>query len=324
MRWCGRHPWGPSGPRARRAHHLATPTAAGGAAGPARGERPHHRHRLRRHARLPAPAPSIIRLPCPATRSGWRRRGGRCASPAPTRCSSPSRAGPSATWWSTTCICAPGAVRGVHRRPCALKRWPGGVDHPPFFTKRAPATIREAVAVRFPSARPGEDGHRERRLGRRRPGAIGLPRPEPLDQPGGGPRPPRRAAPRPRPHRGLHLRRLPPRGRRLPGPPGGAGPGGLAQDLRLAGHARLRAPPPPLDLRGGAPRRPGLRPGDRAAPPRPGHHRLVEGGAAGRLPRLQPERPRQDHRLGLQPAPHRPGLHPLRLGGTGRPSTPWR
>ncbi|MCU0281661.1 MAG: ATP-dependent DNA ligase [Acidimicrobiia bacterium] len=52
-------------------------------------------------------------------------------------------------------LCAPGVVRGVLRRPCALKRWPEGVDHPPFFTKRAPATIREAVAVRFPSARPG-------------------------------------------------------------------------------------------------------------------------------------------------------------------------
>ena len=53
-------------------------------------------------------------------------------------------------------MCAPGAVRGVRRRPCSLKRWPEGVEHPPFFTKRAPATIREAVAVRFPSARPGK------------------------------------------------------------------------------------------------------------------------------------------------------------------------
>lgn len=52
-------------------------------------------------------------------------------------------------------MCAPGAVRGVFRRPCALKRWPEGVEAEPFFTKRAPATIREAVAVRFPSARPG-------------------------------------------------------------------------------------------------------------------------------------------------------------------------
>jgi DNA ligase D-like protein (predicted polymerase) len=51
--------------------------------------------------------------------------------------------------------CAEGAVRGVYRRPCSLKRWPNGVAEPFFFTKRAPSTIREAVPVRFPSARPG-------------------------------------------------------------------------------------------------------------------------------------------------------------------------
>jgi DNA ligase D-like protein (predicted polymerase) len=52
-------------------------------------------------------------------------------------------------------MCAAGAVRGVHRRPTSLKRWPNGVAEPFFFTKRAPSTIRESVAVRFPSARPG-------------------------------------------------------------------------------------------------------------------------------------------------------------------------
>jgi DNA ligase D-like protein (predicted polymerase) len=52
-------------------------------------------------------------------------------------------------------MCAAGAVRGVHRRPTSLKRWPNGVAEPFFFTKRAPPTIRESVAVRFPSARPG-------------------------------------------------------------------------------------------------------------------------------------------------------------------------
>ena len=52
-------------------------------------------------------------------------------------------------------MCAEGAVRGTHRRPCSLKRWPNGVAADFFFTKRAPSTIREAVAVRFPSARPG-------------------------------------------------------------------------------------------------------------------------------------------------------------------------
>ena len=51
--------------------------------------------------------------------------------------------------------CAPGAVRGVYRRPCSLKRWPNGVEADPFFTKRVPKTIRNAVDVQFPSARPG-------------------------------------------------------------------------------------------------------------------------------------------------------------------------
>jgi len=51
--------------------------------------------------------------------------------------------------------CAPGAVRAVKRRPCSLKRWPDGVGAEPFFTKRAPSTIRTTVDVRFPSARSG-------------------------------------------------------------------------------------------------------------------------------------------------------------------------
>jgi bifunctional non-homologous end joining protein LigD len=53
-------------------------------------------------------------------------------------------------------LCAVGAVRGVYRRPCSLKRWPQGVASPFFFTKRAPATIRQSVPVVFPSARPGQ------------------------------------------------------------------------------------------------------------------------------------------------------------------------
>jgi DNA ligase D-like protein (predicted polymerase) len=51
--------------------------------------------------------------------------------------------------------CADGAVRGVHRRPTSLKRWPKGAAEEFFFTKRAPSTITHAAGVRFPSARPG-------------------------------------------------------------------------------------------------------------------------------------------------------------------------
>jgi len=51
--------------------------------------------------------------------------------------------------------CAEGAVRGVHRRPTSLKRWPKGAGEDFFFTKRAPSTITHSHPVRFPSARPG-------------------------------------------------------------------------------------------------------------------------------------------------------------------------
>jgi bifunctional non-homologous end joining protein LigD len=52
-------------------------------------------------------------------------------------------------------MCGDAAVRGVHRRPTSLKRWPGGVAEDFFFTKRAPSTITHSAPVRFPSARPG-------------------------------------------------------------------------------------------------------------------------------------------------------------------------
>ena len=77
------------------------------------------------------------------------------------RLSSPDKVLFPATGWTKRDIaehylmCAEGAVRGVYRRPCSLKRWPEGVTGDFFFTKRAPSTIREAVDVRFPSARPG-------------------------------------------------------------------------------------------------------------------------------------------------------------------------
>ena len=75
---------------------------------------------------------------------------------------------------------------------------------------------------------------------------------------------------------------------------------------------------PPLDLHRRAPRGDRVRARARAAPARPGHDQVVEGGArrAG-LRRLQPERPRPHDRLGLQRAAQaaRAGLGP---GGLGR------
>lgn len=51
--------------------------------------------------------------------------------------------------------CGEGALRGVYRRPCSLKRWPRGVKEPYFFLKR-PLGARQTVDVTFPSARPGK------------------------------------------------------------------------------------------------------------------------------------------------------------------------
>ena len=74
----------------------------------------------------------------------------------------------------------------------------------------------------------------------------------------------------------------------------------LPEDLRRSGRARLRPDRSTVDIRAGAPGRDRARPGDRAAPPRSGHHQVVEGGArrAG-LRRLQPDGPGPHHRLRL-------------------------
>ena len=114
--------------------------------------------------------------------------------------------------------------------------------------------------------------------------------------------------------------------------PGGAGrPGGarglradrLAEDVGLARDARLRQDRAPLDVRRGPPGRGGAGPGDRAAGAAGRHLPVVEGGAARRLRRLQPERQGPHGRLGLLgPAhPGRPGVDAAGLGrGPGLPA----
>ena len=79
----------------------------------------------------------------------------------------------------------------------------------------------------------------------------------------------------------------------------------LAEDVRLARHAHLRAHRAALDVRPGAPRRAGARARGRA--PRAGarHQQVVEGRAARRVPRLQPERQGPDDRraYSVRPTP---------------------
>ena len=114
--------------------------------------------------------------------------------------------------------------------------------------------------------------------------------------------------------------------------PGGAGrPGGarglradrLAEDVGLARDARLRQDRAPLDVHRGPPGRGGAGPGDRAAGAAGRHLAVVEGGAARRLRRLQPERQGPHGRLGLLgPAdPRRAGVGAAGLGrGPGLPA----
>src|SRR5690242_19481012 len=55
---------------------------------------------------------------------------------------------------------ADGALRGVRGRPMALKRYVDGIDEPPFFQKRAPASRPdwiETVTLAFPSGRTADE-----------------------------------------------------------------------------------------------------------------------------------------------------------------------
>ncbi len=56
---------------------------------------------------------------------------------------------------------ADGAVRGVHGRPMALKRFVNGAEGEPFFQKSAPDSRPdwiETVELRFPSGRTASRG----------------------------------------------------------------------------------------------------------------------------------------------------------------------
>ena len=191
-----------------------------------------------------------------------------------------------------------GALRALYDRPTHLKRHPDGVEGEAIYQKRAPVKRPdwvETVGIRFPSGRTPSDlcvteVGRHRLL--REPGDHRLP-------PVAGPRrrrgPSRRAAHRPRPaarhrlRRGAQGRLRRPRGARR------AGLTGFAKTSGSRGiHINVRIEPrwDFTEVRHAGDR---PRPRGRAPRARPGHHRVVEGGArrAG-LHRLQPERPRPD------------------------------
>ena len=214
---------------------------------------------------------------------------------------------------------ADGAIVGVRDRPMALKRFVDGADGEAFFQKRAP------------KVGPGVRPHRRalvslrahgRRGRRRQPGGAGLGRqprlrrPEPASGPLRRPRPPRRAARRPRSRSGCALGGRPIRGARRARGARGARLHGLAEDLGLARHPRLRPARASLGLFRGAALRAGHRPRGRAPGAVDRDVEMVEGGAPRRLPRLQPERQGPHGRVGLL-GPASPDRPPSRRRSPG-------
>ena len=207
---------------------------------------------------------------------------------------------------------ADGALRGVAGRPMVLKRFVKGIDEEAFFQKRAPAN------------RPGLD--RGRRAALRAPGtsadevvvrdAAGLawvvnlgcidlnPHPvraEDLDHPDE-----LRIDLDPVPGVDVGADR-----RRRRWSPGRCwtdhGLTGVAEDLRLARLPHLRAHRAALDLSARcAWRRETVAREVENRAPGPGHQPVVEGGAARRLRRLQPERQGPHGRVGVLRARRRP------------------
>src|ERR1700736_487360 len=83
----------------------------------------------------------------------------------------------------------------------------------------------------------------------------------------------------------------------------GNGSARLAQDERLARYAHQRSDPAAMDIYRSKARGPGTVTRDRATRAGARDVEVVEGGAARRLSRLQPERKRPHHVLGLLDTP---------------------
>ena len=217
------------------------------------------RSRSRTRARSCSPDRATPSSTSSATTSRWRRA--RCAPPA---------AGP-------TCWCATRTASRASSSTRSARR------------SRGPEWI-EVVALSLPvrAHRRGGGAARRRRAGL--DGEPRLPRAPSASGARRGSRSSRRAARRPRSGAGRRVA-ADARGRAR-----GAGDarrlrtGRLAQDLGLARHPRQRAHRAALDLRSGAARRAGAGARGRAARARHRHQQVVEGGAPGRLHRLQPER----------------------------------
>ena len=230
-----------------------------------------------------------------------------------------------------------GILRALRERPVTLERWQAGVQggregRDPGRRPRRRRVLPEAhqqgrprvgrdLAHHVPQRTYGRRGvpHRagHRHLVRAAehhhvPPVAGAPRRR---------RPSRRAAHRPRPAAG---HRLPRRGRGRCRRARGARRDRLArvpEDVGQQGRAHLRAHPAAVGVHRHPARGHRVRPRARAADARPGHDEVVEGGAGrDHLRRLQPERPRQNDRVGvLHPSPAaRAGVGAVDVGRAAR------
>ena len=218
---------------------------------------------------------------------------------------------------------ADGALRGAGNRPNVLVRYPNGIAEEFFFQKRAPQSRPdwiEVVQLKFPSGRTAEEV---------------VPRDDAQRWPGW---PTWRASncTRIRCARTISIIRTSCAwtsircrawsGRRSARSRGRARdarrarPGRLAQDVGLARDSHLRAHRAALDLRPGAPRGTGAGARGRAARAGAGDQQVVEGGAARRVPGLQPERegPHRGQRLLGAADAGRAGVGAARAGTRSR------
>ncbi len=153
-------------------------------------------------------------------------------------------------------------------------------------------------------------------------GPAGVPGPQPLAGARRGRRPSRRAAHRLGPRTGGAVRRRAHRRAGVRGGPRRARSRGLAQDLGIARHPRVRPHRPRVVVHRGQARGAGAGPRGRASPSRPRDEQVVEGGAPRGVPRLQPERPRPDGGQRLQRPSDGSGVGAAALGRGGRRGAP--
>ena len=214
---------------------------------------------------------------------------------------------------------APAMLPHLDGRPLTLRRYPNGVDDKSFFEKRCPKHRPDWVATAPIDTSEGPIDfcllrrQADPRLGRpaRRPGAPSL------ALAGQGHGQPDRGRLRPRPGAAGRHRRLLPRRAAAARALRPLRPRVLPEDLGVEGDAGLRPAQHEGRLRADQAVRQRGRQAAREAVARQGRLEDGEGPAEGQdLRRLEPERPRQDDDLRLQPArpPAPDGVDPARVG----------